>query len=145
MGHRDRSSRSRGSGLGIAACTQEWTYDTVVEATGGGVLLRVTRAELAAAGEVIVGGAVLAHRSLVERAGSGDKGTLLLVAVHPENGALSYLVVHHLRPGQDILLREQCVTTIAPGHLTVTLPDEILNALPPYRPDAVSAMSPFSL
>jgi osmotically-inducible protein OsmY/sporulation protein YlmC with PRC-barrel domain len=115
--------------------TFDLPYDTVVEATGDGVILRFTRTELAAASVVAVGGAVLNHRSLVEYTGSGDKGTLLLIAVHPENGALAYLVVHHLRPERDILLLEQYVTGIASGHVTVTLPDVILNELPLYRPD----------
>ncbi len=115
--------------------TVDLPYDTVVEATGEGVMLGIMRAELAAVGQRAVGGAVLDHRSLVERASSADKGTLLLIAVHPENATLAYLVVHHLRPGQDTLLREQYVTTIAPGHVTVTLPDAALKVLPPYRPD----------
>ena len=115
--------------------TVDLPYDTVVEATGEGVMLRITRAELADASEVAVEGAMLDHRSLVERVDSGDKGPLLLIAVHPENGILAYLVVHHLRPGQDTLLQEQYITTIAPGLVTVTLPDATLNALPPYRPD----------
>jgi osmotically-inducible protein OsmY len=122
--------------------TVDLPYATVAEATGDGVMLRITQqevqillAELAVAGEAAVGGAVLNRRSLVEHAGSGDKGTLLLIAVHPENGALAYLVVHRLRSGRDTLLLQQCITTIAPGHVTVLLPDETLNALPPYRPD----------
>lgn len=122
--------------------TVELPYDTVAEATGDGVMLRITYqevqillAELAAAGEAAVGGAVLDHRSLVARTGSAEKGTLLLIAVHPENGALAYLVVHHLLPGRDTLLGEQYVTTIAPGHVMVTLPDATLKALPPYLPD----------
>jgi len=126
--------------------TVDLPYDTVTEATGDGVMLRITSqevqvllAELAAAGEAAVGGAVLDHRSLVERPAINrdptEKGTLLLIAVHPENGALAYLVVHHLCPGRDTLLGEQYVTTIAPGHVTVTIPDATLKALPPYRPD----------
>jgi osmotically-inducible protein OsmY len=115
--------------------TVDLTYDTVVSATGEGITLRITRAELVAASEVAVEGAVLDQRTRVERIDSGDKGTLLLIAVHPENGALAYLVVHHLRPGQDTLLREQYVTTIEQGLVTVTLSDATLNALPPYRPD----------
>ncbi|HEX6479765.1 MAG TPA: BON domain-containing protein [Ktedonobacteraceae bacterium] len=111
-------------------------YDTVVEATGEGILLRIPRAELAAASEKIVGGAVLDRRSVVERAGTRDRGTLLLVAVHPGKGALAYIVVHHLRPGQDTPLQEQYVTKIATGRIQVMLPDDILNAPPPYRSDA---------
>ena len=111
-------------------------YDTVVEATGDGILLRIPRAELAAAGKKTVEGAVLDRRSVIEREGSQDRGTLLLVAVQPKIGALAYLVVHHLRPKQDTLLPEQYVTKIATGRIEVMLPDAILNALPPYRPDA---------
>jgi hypothetical protein len=51
-------------------------YDTVVDATGDGVKLGLRRAELAAARRKPVGGAVLDRLSIVERAGSGDKGTL---------------------------------------------------------------------
>jgi hypothetical protein len=122
--------------------TVDLPYNIVAEATGDGIMLGITRqevqiflAELAAAGGTAIEGAVLDHRSLVEHAESGDKGTLLLIAVHPEDGALAYLVVHHLRPGRDILLHEQYVTALAPGHVVVTLPDATLNALPPYRSD----------
>lgn len=111
-------------------------YDTVVEATGEGILLRIPRAGLAAADKKTAEGAVLDRRSVVERAGTQDRGTLLLVAVYPKIGLLAYLVVHHLRPGQDTLLQEQYVTKIATGHIEVMLPDATLKALPPYRPDA---------
>ncbi len=110
-------------------------YDTVVEATGDGVMLGITRAELAAASGVGVGKVVLDRHSLVERAGSADNGTLLLLAVHPESGALAYLVVGRLRPGGDTLLQEQYVTRMAQRHVTVALPEATLNALAPYRSD----------
>jgi osmotically-inducible protein OsmY len=110
-------------------------FDTVVEATGDGILLRITRAELAAVGKVMVDGAVLDQRSQVERSSTGDIGTLLFIAVHPENGRLAYLVVHNLRPGKDILVQARYVTAMATGHIKVRLPDTILNTLPPYRSD----------
>jgi osmotically-inducible protein OsmY len=110
-------------------------YDTVTGATSDGVTLRIKRAELSAASTAAPAGANLESKATVTRAGSENKGTLLLVAVHPESGELAYLVVHHLRPGQDTLLREQYIKDIAPGQVTVTIPDEVLNALPPYRPD----------
>ena len=47
--------------------TVDLTYDTVVGATGEGIVLRITHAELVATSEVAVGGAVLDHRSSVER------------------------------------------------------------------------------
>jgi osmotically-inducible protein OsmY len=110
-------------------------FNTLVEATGEGVTLNITRAELAAA-STTAQGAAFDSKSTVERAGSANRGTLLLVATHPENGELAYIVAHHLRPGHDTLLKEQYVTNIAPGHITVTISDSILNALPPYRPDS---------
>jgi osmotically-inducible protein OsmY len=109
--------------------------DTVAEATGDGIRPCLMSAELAAISKTAMRGAVLDHRSLVECAGSEGQGTLRLIAVYPENRALAYLVVHHLRPGQDTLLREQYVTTIAPGHVTVTLPGTTLDILPPYGSD----------
>lgn len=110
-------------------------YDTVIEATSDGILLRITRAELAAAGKLAADGAVLDQRSLVERLGAGDTGTLLLMAVHPASGLLAYLVAHNLRPGQDTLVQARYVTAMSTGHVKVRLPDTILKVLPPYRPD----------
>ncbi len=112
-------------------------FDTVVDATGDGVTLRIKRADVFAASSTAVGGVLLDNKSVVERPGSADKGTLMLVAVHPRNGELAYLVVHHLRPGQDIMLMQEFVTALANEHLTVTIPDAVLNTLPPYRPDSV--------
>jgi hypothetical protein len=110
-------------------------YDTVFKATGEGVTLYLLRAELEAVHEGAVGGVVLDRRSLVTSPSAEDKGTVLQIAVHPENATLAYLVVHHLRPGQDTLLREQYVKTIAPHCIEVDVPEAMLNALPPYRSD----------
>jgi len=109
-------------------------FNTLVEATGEGITLNITRAELAAA-STTAQGAALDNKSTVERADSANRGTLLLVATHPENGELAYIAAHHLRPGHDTLLQGQYITNIAPGHISVTISDEALNALPPYRPD----------
>jgi osmotically-inducible protein OsmY len=115
--------------------TVDLPYETVSQATGEGIALYLTLAEFAAVKERATQGAALDRKSLVIRAGTGDQGTLLQVAVHPENAALAYLVVHHLRPGQDTLLKEQYITTLAPHRVIVTLSDAELKALPPYRPD----------
>jgi hypothetical protein len=65
--------------------TYNLPYDTVVEATGEDILLHIPRAELAAAREETVQGAKLDRRSVVERTGTQDRGTLRLVAVHPKD------------------------------------------------------------
>lgn len=112
-------------------------YDTVVNATGDGVTLRINRADVAAASSASVVGALLDNKSLVENTASTARGTLMMVAVHPENAELAYLVVHHLRPGQNTLLRQNFVTDIGTGLVKVNIPDTTLNELPPYRPDDV--------
>lgn len=114
-------------------------FDHVVSATGEGVTLRVKRADLAAKSEEPVGadGAALAAKSIVENADSSAKGSLMLIAVHPENGELAYIVAHGLRSGQDTLLREEFITALAGDRVTVSIPEEKLNALPSYRSDSV--------
>ena len=112
-------------------------YDTVVNATGDGVTLRINRADVAVASSASVVGALLDNKSLVENTASTARGTLMMVAVHPENAELAYLVVHHLRPGQNTLLRQNFVTDIGTGLVKVNIPDATLNELPPYRPDDV--------
>lgn len=112
-------------------------FDSVVSATGDGVTLRVKRADVAAAKEEGQGGAKLDHKSIVENAASAAKGSLMLSAVHPENGELAYIVAHDLRPGQDTLLQQEYVTSLAADKVTVTIPDDKLKVLPPYRSDSV--------
>src|SRR5216684_3436075 len=63
------------------------------------------------------------------------QGRLFGNAVHPEHGELAYIVAHDLRPGQDTLLHETYVTSVAADKVTVSIPDDKLNALPPYRSD----------
>jgi osmotically-inducible protein OsmY len=112
-------------------------YGTVENATGDGVTLSINRDDVAAVSSVNVEGALLDNKSVVENTTSTSRGTLMMVAVHPENGELAYLVVHHLRPGQNTLLRQNFVTDIATGYIKVNIPDTSLNELPPYRPDDV--------
>jgi len=112
-------------------------YGTVENATGEGVTLSINRDDVAAVSSVNVEGALLDNKSVVENTASTAKGTLMMVAVHPENGELAYLVVHHLRPGQNTFVRQNFVTDIATGYVKVNIPDTSLNELPPYRPDDV--------
>jgi osmotically-inducible protein OsmY len=112
-------------------------YDSVVSATGEGVTLSVKRADLAATKSAQPGGATLTSKSIVENSGSTAKGSLVLVAVHPVSGELAYVVAHDLRPGQDTLLREEFVTALATDRVTISIPEDKLNALPPYRSDSV--------
>jgi len=110
-------------------------FDSVVSASGDGVTLRVKRADVAAATGEEQGGAILDNKSVVENAGSAAKGSLMLIAVHTEHGELAYIVAHDLRPGQDTLLHEAYVTSVAADKVTVSIPDDKLHALPPYRSD----------
>src|SRR5947209_7404829 len=79
-------------------------YDVVVDATGDGVTLGITRAELAA-GNSTAGSAILDNKSIVENVGSAGRGTLSLIAVYPRSGEIAYIVAHNLRPNQGTLLR----------------------------------------
>jgi osmotically-inducible protein OsmY len=111
-------------------------FDTVTAASGDGITLRITRAELAAASKNDLRGSVLDAKAVVECDGIAARGTLALVAVHPESGELAYLVAHHLRSGQDTLLQQQYVTKLSTGRVTVSIPESMLQTLPPYRSDA---------
>jgi osmotically-inducible protein OsmY len=110
-------------------------FDTVTTATSDGVMLRITLADVAMSSQAGVSGAVLDRRSVVEVQSGAGQGTLLLVAVHPEDGTLAYIVAHHLRAGQDTLLRREFVATLESGRVRLSIPAEKLQALPPYRSD----------
>ena len=110
-------------------------YGTVVDATGDGITLNITREELAA-GKAQSDGALLDAKSVVQQADSSAKGLLLLIAVHPESRELAYGVAHHLRPGQNTLVQQQYVTALEPGRILVSIPEATLQTLPPYRSDA---------
>lgn len=115
--------------------TSHLPFDAVTSADSNAVRLRVTLADVAAAVNVAAGGALLDARSVVELGGAAASGMLTLVAVHPQSGELAYIVAHHLRPGQDTMLREEYVTTLAPGRVSATIPETALATLPPYRSD----------
>ena len=114
--------------------TVQLSFDTVVSASSDGVILRIKTADVATVSKA-AGGALLSSKCVVERAGTTNKGLLVLAAVHPTSSELAYLVAHHLVPGQDTLLRAEFVTALATEHVTVSIADATLNALPPYRPD----------
>ncbi len=111
------------------------SFEQVIKATGEGITVRATRAELLA-GDAPSDGVTLDSKSVVECAGTPAKGTLMLIATQPGSGELAYIVAHNLRPGQGTLLRAEYVTGIEKDRITVTISDEALNALPPYRSDA---------
>ena len=110
-------------------------YENVVDATREGVMLNLTRGEVAKAPAANGTGAVLDSKSVVENTSSPSKGTLLLVALHPANGELAYIVAHHFWSGQDRLLQQEYVAQLATGQVQVNIPETRLSALPPYRPD----------
>ena len=109
-------------------------YDTVTDATSDGVQLRVSSAELLAS-KVEAQGTLLDSKSVVELVESQTKGTLLLIAVHPQSGELAYLVTHHLRAGQDTFIRQDSVSKLETDRVTVSIDEGTLQALPPYRSD----------
>lgn len=112
-------------------------FEKVVNATGEGITLNVKRADLANASSSEPGGALLDNKSTIEVANSSNKGTLMLVAVQPGSGELAYFVAHHLRPGQDTLFHQNYIVSLETGRVIVTIPEEVLQSLPPYRPDDV--------
>jgi len=105
----------------------------VTRATGEGVWLQITLAELAASPESPGPGVELDAHTAVQ--GSGVDGTLTLVAVQPDSGELAYLVARNVPAGRDTLLREQYVAKIVPGKVVVSIDPRKLNELPPYRSD----------
>src|SRR6266699_360445 len=110
-------------------------FAVVVSASGEGIVLNITRAELLSASQQIPSGALLNRRSVIRNAITGAKGLLELVAVQPENGELAYLVVHNLRPGQDTLLRQEVLTKLETGLITTSISEAQLHAFLPYRSD----------
>ncbi|HLI06568.1 MAG TPA: BON domain-containing protein [Ktedonobacteraceae bacterium] len=121
----------------ILGKTVHLPFDSIENAGSDGVRLRVSLAEVAAGSSGPVEGAQLDGRSSVELSGSTNRGTVQLVAVHPESGELAYIVAHNLRAGQDTLVRSEFVASLANGQVKVTIPQATLEVLPPYQPDSV--------
>jgi osmotically-inducible protein OsmY len=113
-------------------------FETVVTVTEDGIALRITRATLAASSPVASVGALLDSESVAEIANKGvitPRSAIHIIALHPESGELAYLVVHHIRPGQDTLLSGKYVTQITSGCVKVSLLEETLQVLPQYHSD----------
>ncbi len=111
-------------------------YSVVLGATGEGIQLTIKRDDAPAARVADAQGALLDAKSVVENTGAAT-GTLLMVAIHPENAALAYIVAHHLKPGQDMIIQQRYISAVTAGHVTLDIPAADFNALPPYRPDSV--------
>jgi len=111
-------------------------FSTVIDATGDGITLNVTRADVAQSSSTPPPVALLDNKSVVQLADEATRGTLLIVAVQPGSGELAYLVAHHVRAGQDTLLRQEFITVLETGRVMVNIPEATLQALPPYRPDS---------
>lgn len=110
-------------------------FSAITRASGEGIILNVTRAELAAADSTVPGGALFDQKSSIQRVGGGASGTLVLAAVEPGSGELAYIVARNLRSGQDTQVRQEHVKELLPGRAVVTISDNDLQALPPYRSD----------
>jgi osmotically-inducible protein OsmY len=108
---------------------------TVTQASGDGIVLNITSAELEAAERTVPGGALLDSRSAVQRLQSSDAGMLKLVAIEPGSGELRYFVAQDLRPGQAILLYGQYVKELQTNRVLVEISDADLQVLPAYRSD----------
>ena len=112
-------------------------FDAVENATGDGVRVRIALADVASASDGQVAGVRLDDKSVVERAGAANRGTLQLIAVQPGSGELAYIVAHNLRAGQDTLIRAGYITLLASGQIKIDIPEATLEHLPAYRPDSV--------
>ncbi len=109
-------------------------FEMVRQATGDGIRLTCTSAELAASASPTASGIVLDPRTTVK--GATGAGTLALVATQPGSGELAYIVAHNLVPGRSTLLRAQYVEALAPDQISISADAVFLKSLPPYRPDS---------
>ncbi|GCE17208.1 BON domain-containing protein [Dictyobacter kobayashii] len=109
-------------------------FSAVTDASGNGITLSISRDELNAATSQATG-ALLDARSSVQEANSNARGTLKLVAAHPQTGELAYIVVRSLRAGQDVLIRQDYIAKIDTGVISINVPEPIFQTLPAYRTD----------
>ena len=107
---------------------------SVSEASSQGVILSITRAELAALQPQTANAQLDAH-SIVRESASNVRGPLHVVAVHPQSGEFSYIVAHSLRPNQSTLMRQEYISKVENGSVIVNIPDAMLQTLPAYRSD----------
>ncbi|GHO84168.1 BON domain-containing protein [Dictyobacter formicarum] len=109
-------------------------FSEVTGASADGITLSISRDELNAAITQATG-VLLDARSVVHEVNSNARGTLKLVAAHPQTGELAYIVVRSLRAGQDILIRQNYITKIDAGAISINVPEPVFQTLPPYRTD----------
>lgn len=141
--------------VGFDAATQHMTYigvrqgrffgktgylpfQTVNDATNDVVTLNISRADLEAAPKEMPAATFFDTKTSVESdgaQGARGRGSVLLIAVQPGSGMLSYIVAHHFRPNQDTLLRQEYVTKLEQGRIVVAIPEATLQTLPAYRSD----------
>jgi osmotically-inducible protein OsmY len=112
-------------------------FTAITRSTSEGIFLNVKRADAVAMASAEVAGVTFDQKTIVENKSSGVRGTLLLIAVHPENGEVAYIVVHNLRDGQDTFIQAAFVTALEAGHIVIDVPEATLKGLPPYRSDTV--------
>jgi osmotically-inducible protein OsmY len=109
-------------------------FSAVEAASSDGVTLTMSSEALVSQDTAPTGGIALSARSLVVVPGSG-KGTLLLVAVQPLSGTLTYVVAHQLAAGQDTLLNAAYISEVSSEGIVLNITAETLKGLPPYRSD----------
>ncbi len=115
--------------------TYNLPYSTVISATNAEVMLNIGRVNLPAASSADVSGILLDNKTTVSNAATSAKGSLMLLAVQPGSAELAYLVTHHLKPNQDTLILQELVKEIAADHITINMPETMLDSAPHYRTD----------
>lgn len=108
-------------------------FESVTTATGEGIWLNITLAQLVANPSNEGPGISLDAHTAVK--GDTVNGTLALLAVHSGSGELAYIVAHNVPGGRDTLLNEKYVTALDPGQITIAVDPQILSSWPPYRSD----------
>lgn len=115
--------------------TYNLPYSTVISATNAEVILNVRRTELSTTVSSGVSGVLLDNKTTVDSAATSAKGSLMLLAVQPENAKLAYLVAHHLKPNQDTLILQEFVKEIAADRISINMPATMMDTAPHYRTD----------
>ncbi len=111
-------------------------YESVEDASSEGVRLRIALADLPVVGKAEVAAILLDSKSSVEVEGTSSHGTAMLVAIHPSDAQLAYLVAHAVRAGKDSMFSADVIKTFAMGRVVVVLTNEALQKLPAYRSDS---------
>ena len=108
--------------------------EVVSSATGSCVTLTISRAE-ALASKTEGEGVLFDSHSVVLNTATSTKGSPLMAAVQASDRALAYIVVHNLHPHHDVLVQKEFITKLDSDQITVAIPQETLQALPPYHRD----------